>query len=396
MYKKHSMKNTSILSAFSKTIRLALLLLTITVFSCKKSENLTTALDSKVKVDSSIIAKIKALGFQTKGITEFQEYYIVEGDIMISKKSLSSTKGPERLMSVGGTISQASTNNLISTINNHNINISVDASIYGDNTWYNALKKAVTVWNSTSNSNVKLNLIYTSLTDYSLDQTNIDITIKGDNNQLDFNTVARAEFPTYNGKPGSLILINLDVKNPFTNNYLNDGQAAWNVIHEIGHCLGLRHTNWETNDPPTSIGENLIAGTPTSDPNSVMNGSTGLSDYSAYTYPLLPSNYDAIAISTLYPVNNSSVVLPYISSNKYFSPGGEDYFKISYLEQGVSYHWRAIGINGTNYDETIGTFTADTTPGIGFPSSGNYQLQCTISGGKYTTPTTVTKNLIVQ
>jgi len=143
-------------------------------------------------------------------------------------------------------------------------------------------------------------------------------------------------------------------------------------------------------------GENLIAGTRTSDPNSVMNGSTGLSDYSAYTYPLLPSNYDAIAISTLYPVNNSSLVVPYISGNKYFSPYGEDYFKMSYLAQGVSYHWRAIGINGTVYNETIGTFTTETTPGIGFPVSGNYQLQCTISVGKYTTPITAVKNIIAQ
>jgi len=48
------------------------------------------------------------------------------------------------------------------------------------------------------------------------------------------------------------------------------------------------------------------------------------------------------------------------------------------------------------YDETIGTFTTETTPGIGFPASGNYQLQCTISGGKYTTPVTAVKNIIVQ
>jgi len=389
------MKKTSILSAFSKTMCFSLLL-TLSISSCKKSEAPVVTPETKLEVDATTIAKIKELGFQTQNIKEFGEYYIVEDDIMISKKSLSETKRPESLMSTGGKISQASTNNLVNGNNYHNVNISIDESIWGHGVWYSAVLTAITVWNSNPNSDIKLNLI---ISDYQYSPSpNVDIVIRGDQGALPTNVAAYAEFPTNSQRPGNLILVNSDFRDPNTQYFIHQGQGAWNVIHEIGHTLGLRHTNWQTNDTPTSIGANLIAGTPTSDPNSVMNGGTALSDYFNYSYPALPSIYDAIAINTLYPLSSGSNIIPYIGGKNTLFTNGQATYQMSYKseEAGIYYKWEVTGINGTSYYHEFTDDTDAILNEIGFSTPGNYQLKCTISGGKYTTPVTAVKNITVQ
>lgn len=128
-----------------------------------------------------------------------------------------------------------------------------------------------------------------------------------------------------NGKPGSSIRINLDYNN---NKIIPRLQKIYNMVHELGHCFGLRHTNWK------SIGEsgaNHIDGTPTSDPNSIMNGGTAESSWNGF------SENDRHAIWTLYPTSYISLI---------GFPGniisfGKDKFRISVLcpEPIASYWW---------------------------------------------------------
>lgn len=391
------MKTNTTLKHFFNKIALAILLAAFIIPGCKKTENNTIANETSA-IDPSIISKIKELGFQTDGIREFGEYYVVEDDIMISKKSLSPTKSPGKLMSAGGKIAQANTDNLINNTNSHNINISIDESIWGNHVWYSGVLEAITAWNSTPGSNVKLNLI---VSDYQYNPApRIDIIIKGDGGFLASNVAAQAEFPSADGKPGSLILVNSDFRDPNTNYFITQGQGAWNVIHEIGHCLGLRHTNWYLRGELAGPnGANQIANTPShtvGDANSVMNGGTALSYYSSY--PALPSNYDAIAINTLYPLSTNSLIVPYIGGKNLIYINGQSTYHMSYgsAESGIYYRWKVIGINGTNYNYEYTDDTDAILNEIGFASPGTYELQCTISGGKYTTPVTATKQITVQ
>jgi hypothetical protein len=67
-------------------------------------------------------------------------------------------------------------------------------------------------------------------------------------------------------------------------------------VHEIGHTLGFRHTNWQARGEPESpYGANQIPGTPPSDFYSVMNGGTANNDWAGFSY------YDRTAIRTLFP-----------------------------------------------------------------------------------------------
>lgn len=99
------------------------------------------------------------------------------------------------------------------------------------------------------------------------------------------NVCARARFPPGNGNPFETISFNID--NAYTT---NDAKKRKVLTHELGHCIGFRHTNWQV------LGESsatLIPETPSTDNNSLMNGGEcGLEK--------VLSVYDRIAVNELY------------------------------------------------------------------------------------------------
>ena len=64
------------------------------------------------------------------------------------------------------------------------------------------------------------------------------------------------------------------------------------MVHELGHCFGLRHTNWKSRNESNAYD---IYGTPDSDSYSVMNGGTAEYQWSGF------SEGDKKAIEYLYP-----------------------------------------------------------------------------------------------
>lgn len=144
---------------------------------------------------------------------------------------------------------------------------------------------------------------------------------------LGCNTGAEAEFPTGSPPgPGPAVWLNSDSQWCLSGGNVtpSHSQRIYAVTHELGHTLGLRHTNWHLLGEPVSqgayfpdgtyeniSGANHIDGTPLCDTSSdcdsqsVMNGGTLGVLWGGF------SNADIIAIQTLYPVQLNLTIASY-------------------------------------------------------------------------------------
>lgn len=230
-------------------------------------------------LSAEVIQKITNLGLNGKTAVDMGDYYLVEGDIMVTKSALNAGNSQKSLLK------QAQWSSLVTMYNVQRITLYVDPSIptSGSDNWREAVQAAISEWNSTNSS---IRMSYTT-------NPSADIIISSDKGSLGNNVLAQGSWPD-GYKPGKTIIINLD----FLSDYqMSASQKKYNVVHELGHCVGLRHTNWYGSEPTGTTIPNTPNSGSNPDPNSVMNGGTALNSWNGF------SNYDLIAFSTLYPTN---------------------------------------------------------------------------------------------
>ena len=262
-------------------------LLAVSLYSCKK-----TNLDDTIAPDNisaATVAKISSLGFGTSNIQKTEDGYLVEGDILLTEELLNSTP-TQSLMRIANN-EQYRTTNLVTVGTSRIITILVSnlgpAFVSGTDLAierYNALGLRMTFMRITSGTP--------------------DITILGFNQKARGGsiTLGSAGFPS-NGNPFNQIKMNTNTQAYGTNPDVNYVGSV--IQHEIGHCIGMRHTDYMdrsfscgggfSNEGASTVGAIHIPGTPTT----ADSGSWML----ACTSPSTPRTFnanDAIGLRFLY------------------------------------------------------------------------------------------------
>lgn len=219
-------------------------LLTI-LSSCNKDaeEVVVNNRQSDLEYAKSVIASI---GFDTSTVYLKDDFYFIEDCITIHKDSIKLYDKRTKQNYNRYIVSRARTT----------ITIGVDGTVPQSTNWRQAAKDAVSLYNSL---NLGLEFIYSE------NYPNIRIKMGV---RPDTYICATGEFPASNGAPGSTITINSDF---FVNihTYLTLSQKTFLLVHEIGHNLGLHHT-----DLPAGGDVIHYPGTPSSDGMSVMQSAT--------------------------------------------------------------------------------------------------------------------------
>ncbi len=221
-------------------------------FSCNQSEEITVN-----QVPGEVLDNLVRLGFDVTDIApiKFDDGYLVEGDIYLTASDLSSMKTGTRVPSV----EQYATNNLV-TGTPRNITVYISSSSYSAT--YIA---AVDEMNSRFNA-LNLGLTFTRVTSATGATVSFSKLTKSQERQ---GILGSAGFPTSSGDPYGVIKMSSILQSSYG---LTVNGIATIMAHEMGHCIGFRHTDYynraiscggsTSNEGASTVGANLIPGTP--------------------------------------------------------------------------------------------------------------------------------------
>jgi hypothetical protein len=215
------------------------------LFACQSDD--VPALQNEVS--DEVLSKISNLGFSTQNVLPVDGGYLVEGDILLHDNDLKGYSD-SKLLRIAEE-EQYHTTNLVNTPR------SITVSISGRNIsqrLIDGVKGAVARYNAEN-----LGLAFSYIGTNGGGNINISVVNTGQ-------YIASAGFPS-NGNPFNQI----KYAKTYTNYSL--GFVTSVIAHEIGHCIGFRHTDYmnrsyscggtATNEGASTVGAIHIPGTPT-------------------------------------------------------------------------------------------------------------------------------------
>jgi hypothetical protein len=213
-------------------------------------------------LSAEVLGQIKALGFSTDDARAVAGGYVVEGDMLLTPELLASAPGYATLR-VGGE-EQYRTTNLVNAGSGRTLTVSLSSEFpaaYGP-----AVDEAIARYNA-ANLLLKLSRVAAGVAS--------DLPVKYSADLGPGVLGQSGGFPS-GGNPAPGFTLVPSVINSTNTNYI-----ATIMAHEMGHCIGMRHTDYynrqyscggrKSNEGASTVGAILIPGTPsTAEPNSWM------------------------------------------------------------------------------------------------------------------------------
>lgn len=215
---------------------------------------------SKNDISQDVIQKIAAQGFSTDNVRKVDNGYLVEGDIVLTDQNLNSQSTSPTLVIAKS--EQYRTTNLVKGLP-RTITVSISGTLTGPGltVWSNATDAFILRYNAL-NLQLKLQRVSSG--------GNVNIVGFDQGPSGGYITLGSSGFPDAQGNPYNEIKMNTNPQAYGTNP--NQGYITSVLQHEMGHCIGFRHTDYfnralscgghKSNEQAGTIGAILIDGTP--------------------------------------------------------------------------------------------------------------------------------------
>jgi hypothetical protein len=180
-------------------------------------------------VSDDAISKIQGLGFGTNGIIKTADGYIVEGDILLTAAELNTV--PTSTEMIIAKEEQYRTFNLVSPVNYPIIKVALNNNSSAHQSAFSAaLDEAIRRYNAES-----LTIKFQRVTS----GAHTTVVAFYENS----NVLGSAGFPTSSGAPYNQVRMNTYHYSTSTGT-TNVNYIATIMAHELGHCVGFRHTDY--------------------------------------------------------------------------------------------------------------------------------------------------------